>query len=336
MVLDAIEQGKLRPGMTIVEGTAGNTGIGLAMIAKALGYRMLVVMPNDQAREKMDLVRMYGAQLLLVDSVPFTDENHFFHTASRIAREKPNEYWHANQFENLSNLRAHYSCTGPEIVQQLEEIVSKEKNNNGRDNGSSDDNNGNDSQLDVILVSAAGTGGTLAGCSKYLKETLGDKRARTVLVDPSGSGLAHFAKFGEFVKDPNEQPTFTEGVGIMRLVSNFNEGRKYLDEAFRISDAHVVRMAQYVRDHDGITPGSSAALNLCGALRKAVGLRNQNKNIVTFLCDGGERTLSKMYNDEFLKSRQLSEEYLPSIEQMMAQYEELERTENTATMKIES
>lgn len=297
MILDAIEQGVLRPGMTIVEGTAGNTGIGLAMIAKALGYQMLVVMPNDQAKEKMDMVKLYGAELLLVNAVPFTDPAHFFHTAKRIAQENPEQYWHANQFDNLSNFKAHYENTAPEILRQLEGKVD-------------------------ILVSAAGTGGTIAGCSQYMKDQLGNQ-VRTVLVDPGGSGLANFLKTGEFAKDGS---SITEGIGIMRLVPNFAQGKSSIDEAFNLPDTHVVRIAQYVRDHDGIPLGSSAALNVCGALRKAIGIKNQNKNIVTFLCDGGERTLSKLYNDEFLASKQLSEEHLPSIEQLIQQYESDEAT----------
>lgn len=292
MVLDAIEQGVLKPGMTIVEGTAGNTGISLAMIAKSLGYGMLVVIPNDQAKEKMDMVRLYGAELLIVDAVPFTDLNHFYHTAKRIAQQNPDKYWHANQFDNLSNFKAHYEQTGPEIFRQL--------------NGKVD-----------VLVGAAGTGGTIAGCCTYLKEML-STRVVTVLVDPTGSGLVSFINTAKFVTDG---ASIVEGVGIMRLVENFAKGKDSIDEAFNIPDSHVVRIAKYVRDNDGIPLGSSAALNVCGALRKSVCMRNECKNIVTFLCDGGERTLSKLYNDEFLNAIELSEDKLPSIEQLIQQYE---------------
>lgn len=293
MVLDAIEQGILKPGMTIVEGTAGNTGIGLAMVAKELGFKMLVVMPEDQAKEKRDLVKLYGADLKLVPSVPFTDSDHFFHTAQRIAKQASDQYWHSNQFDNLSNFKAHYNITAPEIYNQL----------NGKVH---------------VLVSAAGTGGTLAGNAKYLKEKLGEA-VRTVLVDPAGAGLANFLKTGEFVK--SDGSTLTEGVGIMRLVPVFAQGKDYVDEAFYLPDSHVVRIANHVRCVDGIPLGSSAALNVAAALRKSVGLRGQGKNIVTFLCDGGERSLTKLYNDEFLKERGLDECNLPSLDNLLELYE---------------
>jgi cysteine synthase A len=263
------------------------------MVAKSLGYGMLVVMPNDQAKEKMALVGLYGAELKLVDAVPFANPNHFYHTAQRIAQEDPEKYWWANQFHNLSNMKAHYSSTGPEIYRQL------------------------DGKVDV-LVSAAGTGGTISGNSKFLKEKLGDK-VRTVLVDPAGSGLANFHKTGEFIKADGS--SITEGIGIMRLVPNFEQGKPYVDEAFILPDTHVVRIARHVRDQDGIPLGSSAALNVAGALRKAIAYRGQNKNIVTFWCDDGSRALSKLYNEDYLAQRGLSQDQIPSLQEIVEQYE---------------
>ena len=270
-----------------------NTGIGLAMVAKALGYKMLVVMPNDQAKEKQALVTLYGAELKLVDAVPFANPNHFFHTAGRIAEQDPTNYWWANQFHNLANMNAHYTTTGPEIYKQL------------------------DGKVDV-LVSAAGTGGTISGTSKFLKEKLGDK-VRTVLVDPAGSGLANFYKTGEFIKADGS--SITEGIGIMRLVPNFEQGKQYVDEAFNLPDTHVVAIANYLREHDGIPLGSSAALNVAGALRKAIAHKGKNLNIVTFYCDDGSRSLSKLYNDNYLAEKGLTSDALPSIEQLIDQYE---------------
>ncbi|OZB02627.1 MAG: cysteine synthase, partial [Idiomarina sp. 34-48-12] len=168
MIKDAMDKGELKPGMTIVEGTAGNTGIGLAVVARSFGLNMLAVMPNDQSKEKERMITLHGAQLKTVDPVPFKNENHFYHTARRLA-EQNDDYWWANQFENTSNARAHYLTTGPEIWQQT--------------NGKVD-----------ILVSAAGTGGTIAGNSMYLKERNPD--IQIWLADPDGSGIYSYLKTG--------------------------------------------------------------------------------------------------------------------------------------------
>ena len=272
MVLDAIESGELQKGMTIIEGTAGNTGIGLAVVAKALGYDLLAVMPRGQTEEKERMIALHGGTLKLVDPCPFPDDNHFYHTARRLAEGDPKKYWWANQFENLSNFKAHCTCTGPEIQQQT------------------------DGKVD-FLVSVAGTGGTIAGNSAYLKEAIGDVKVH--LIDPEGSGLCSYFHTGKFKA---EGQSITEGIGIMRLVANFAKAR--IDDAFTIPDQDIVTLSQYLRVHDGIVLGSSSALNAAGALMTAV-KAGPGKRIVTFNCDLGERSYSKLYNSEYLKTRDL-------------------------------
>lgn len=270
MVEKAIERGELRPGMTIVEGTAGNTGIGLAVVAKSLGYKMLAVMPKGQAIEKVRMLSLFGAQLKLVDPVPFKNEDHFYHTARRLGEENEN-YWWANQFENTDNFLAHYEHTAPEIVEQM------------------------GGKLD-IFVCAAGTGGTIGGNSKYLKENI--KGVQCYLVDPYGSGLHHFLNHHEFKSSGG---SITEGIGIMRETANFSQAN--LDGSFQIEDSYHVSLARYVRDNDGIVLGTSSAINLAAAFKLAIDNKNSNKKILTFMCDLGERSYSKMYNNDFLKEK---------------------------------
>ena len=272
MVIDAMESGKLKKGMTIVEGTAGNTGIGLAIVAKSFGLNMLAVMPKGQANEKERMISLFGGELKLVDPCPFKDKNHFYHTARRIAEENPDKYWWANQFENTSNFKAHYENTAPEIVEQL------------------------DGKID-IFISSAGTGGTVGGTSAYLKDNIKD--VECYLVDPDGSGLKSYMDSGSFNSSGS---SITEGIGIMRLVENFKKAK--LDAAISLSDQDFITVSRYVRDQDGILLGSSSALNVAGALYMAI-QKGAGKNIITFQCDLGERSFSKMYNDEFLKSKGL-------------------------------
>lgn len=283
MVQEAIASGELRPGMRIIEGTAGNTGIGLAVVGKSLGYPVTVVMPRGQTPEKEQMIALQGAELHLVDAVPFKNENHFYHTARRIAEENPGQYWWANQFENLSNYRAHYSTTGPEIYAQTEQ------------------------QLDV-LVAAAGTGGTLAGTSDYLKGKLPD--LKVILADPKGSGLKHYLEHGEFVA---EGGSITEGIGIMRLVENFKQAK--VDQAVSLPDQALVSVAYYVQQQDGILLGSSSALNVATALYEAM-KGPKGRRLVTFACDLGERSRSKLYDRAFLQSKDLDPDL--SLETLMA------------------
>ncbi|GEA50827.1 cysteine synthase A [Vibrio inusitatus NBRC 102082] len=280
LITDAIESGKLKPGMTIVEGTAGNTGIGLALVAKSLGYKMLVVMPRGQAQEKERMIALHGAELVLVDPCPFANQDHFYHTAKRIGAQEG--YWWADQFENLSNYRAHYLHTGPEIWQQTQGNID-------------------------ALVSVVGTGGTIAGNSHFLSS----KQAgfKTWLVDPEGSGIYSFLKDGCYQSTGS---SFTEGIGIMRTVENFRQAK--INHAITLPDQDLVTISRLVAEHDGILLGSSSSLNVAGALYTAARM-GKGKTIVTFSCDLAERSYSKLHNEEFLKERgiELNKENLEKL-----------------------
>ncbi|RUO80752.1 cysteine synthase A [Idiomarina tyrosinivorans] len=288
LIDDAMERGELSSGMTVVEGTAGNTGIGLALVAKSYGLNMLAVMPNDQTKEKERMITMHGGQLKTVDPVPFKNPNHFYHTARRLAEENA-DYWWANQFENTSNARAHYLHTGPEIWQQTAGKID-------------------------VLVSVAGTGGTIGGNSRYLKEQNPD--IDVWLADPDGSGIYSFLKTGEYV---SEGGSMTEGIGIMRLVDNFKEAQ--IDHAVNLPDQDLISLSRYVQQQDGIVLGSSSALNVAGALAAAL-YHGPGKCIVTFACDLGDRSASKLYNPEYLTGRGLKLEPEP-IASLLARYREL-------------
>jgi len=286
IIEDAIETGKLKPGMTIVEGTAGNTGIGLALVAKALGFKMIVVMPKGQTPEKEKLIELHGAELRLVDACPFANQNHFYHTARRIAEENEN-YWWADQFENTSNYLAHYKNTAPEIWQQT------------------------DGKIDAF-VSVCGTGGTIGGISKFFAEK--NPKILTWLVDPDGSGIHHYLKTGEYIA--SEGGSFTEGIAIMRLVENFKVAK--IHRSVNLPDRDLVAFSRYVRDQDGIVLGSSSALNLAGAVFAAAKM-GKGKRIVTFFCDLGERSYSKLWNTEFLKTKGINPQDL-SVESLYQSY----------------
>ena len=273
LVKDAIASGQLKPGMTIVEGTAGNTGIGLALVAKAYGFNMLVVMPKGQAIEKERMIALYGAELLLVDPCPFANPNHFYHTAKRLAEENK-DYWWADQFENTSNAKAHYENTGPEIWQQTKGNID-------------------------VLVSVVGTGGTLAGNSKYLSEM--NPEIQTWLVDPDGSGIYNYLREGKYASSGG---SFTEGIGIMRSVANFREAK--ITNAITLPDQDLVTVSRALTERDGVLLGSSSALNVAGALYAAAKV-GRGKIIVTFSCDLAERSYSKLFNTEFIKDKGIDE-----------------------------
>ena len=290
IVKDAVETGKLKPGMTIVEGTAGNTGIGLALVAKALGFKMIVVMPKGQTPEKERLIELHGAELRLVDACPFANQNHFYHTAKRIAEENEN-YWWADQFENTSNYQAHYKHTAPEIWQQTEGNID-------------------------AFVSVCGTGGTIGGNSKFFAEKNPD--ILNWLVDPDGSGIHNYLKTGEYIASPGG--SFTEGIAIMRLVENFKAAK--IHRSVNLPDRDLVAFSRYVRDRDGIVLGSSSALNLAGAVFAAAKM-GKGKRIVTFSCDLGERSYSKLWNSEFLKTKDINPQNL-DVEKLYQKYIESE------------
>jgi cysteine synthase A len=281
MVVEAIARGTLKPGMTIVEGTAGNTGIGLAMVGQALGHKVIVVMPKGMAPEKHKVLKLYGAEIVETEAVAYTDERHFFKVGKKIGESSP-DYWWANQFDNPDNYLSHYRSTGPELFAQLE----------GR--------------IDAVSV-ASGSGGTAAGVSKYLKEK--DPAIKIVIPDPTGSGISNYFNKGEFASDGAY--TMTEGVGITRLVENYRFIHQ--DRCFTIDDQKITSLAMFLREKEGLVMGMSSMLNLAGAFATALRM-GPGKRIATFMCDGGERAISKMYNPEFLREKNLDGSLLPEKE----------------------
>lgn len=273
LILKAEREGLLKPGMTLVEGTAGNTGIGLATLAAQRGYKCIFVLPENQAPEKYATLRALGAEVIITKMVPFTDENHFFHKAKKLAAETTNSYW-VNQFENLGNFEGHYQSTGPEIWQQT--------------NG----------QID-IFATAAGSGGTIAGVSSYLKEK--NPKIQVVLIDPDGSGMKSYVETKEIKS--NGISSVTEGIGIMRVTENFKVAK--IDKAINVNDQQMISMLYHVSKNDGLLVGTSAALNLYGAYQLALDNKNKGLNIVTTLCDSGLRYQSRVFNSEWLSEKKL-------------------------------
>lgn len=276
MVRDAEAKGLLRPGGRIVEGTAGNTGIGLAMVAKALGYRCTIVIPRTQSEEKKDAIRLYGAELVEVDAVPYSNEMNYVKISGRLAEElnitEPAGAVWANQFDNVANREAHARSTGPEIWAQTE----------GRIDG---------------FISAVGSGGTLAGVAEAL-------RARKpgvviALADPHGAALYSWYTDGEL---RSEGSSITEGIGQGRITANL-EGLE-IDRAYRISDEEMLLALYDLVEHEGLVMGGSTGINVAGAMQMAKDL-GPGKTIVTVLADFGQRYQSKIYNPAFLRERGL-------------------------------
>lgn len=272
IILEAEETGSLRPGETIVEGTAGNTGIGIATLAIPRGYRVVITMPNNQAQEKVQRLQELGAEVIQVPPCPFADQNHFYHQA-RIYSEKNSGVFWANQFENLANFRAHYQNTGPEIWNQTQGKVD-------------------------VFVASVGTGGTMGGITCFLKDK--NPQVQTIVADPYGSGIFEFVTAGQF---KSEGSSITEGIGIMRLTANFKKAR--VDRALRISDQEMISMLYHLKDQDQLIVGTSAALNLMASFKVAQEYCNSGKTIVTMLCDHGDRYRSKVFSSEWLASKNL-------------------------------
>jgi cysteine synthase A len=270
IIADAEARGVLKPGGTIVEGTAGNTGIGLTLVANARGYRSVIVMPETQSQEKIDFLRMIGADLRLVPAKPYSDPGNYVRTSERLAQEL-GAVW-ANQFDNLANRDGHRTTTGPEIWQQTE----------GR--------------VDAFTCSC-GTGGTLAGVSMALKAENPD--IRIVLADPDGSGLYGWIKTGDLTPHGS---SITEGIGQSRVTANL-EGA-VIDDAVRITDAEALEQVFDLLQHEGLSIGGSAGLNVAAAIRVARDL-GPGPTVVTILCDGGARYQSKLFNPEFLRGKGL-------------------------------
>jgi cysteine synthase A len=270
IIRDAEARGVLKPGGTIVEGTAGNTGIGLTLVGNALGYRCIIVMPETQSQENIDFLRMIGADLRLVPAKPYRDPGNYVHVSRRLA-EETGAVW-ANQFDNLANREGHRVSTGPEIWEQT----------GGR--------------IDAFTC-ACGTGGTLAGTAMALKERRAD--VRIVLADPEGSALYGWVKNGDLTVTGS---SITEGIGQGRVPANL-EGAP-IDDSVRIGDPEALKWIYDVLIHEGLSVGTSSGINIAAAVRVARDL-GPGHTVVTILCDGGSRYQSKLFNPAFLKERGL-------------------------------
>ncbi|MBD2513820.1 MAG: cysteine synthase A [Desmonostoc geniculatum HA4340-LM1] len=272
IIQDAEEKGLLKPGGTVVEGTAGNTGIGLAHICNAKGYKCLIIIPDTQSQEKIDALTALGAEVRRVPAVPYKDPNNYVKLSGRVAAELENAIW-ANQFDNLANRRAHYETTGPEIWAQT------------------------DGKIDA-WTAATGTAGTFAGVALYLKEQ--NPAIKCVLADPLGSGLYSYVKTGEIKMEGN---SITEGIGNGRVTANM-EGAP-ADDAIQIDDREALRVVYQLLRKDGLLMGGSTGINVGAAVALAKQL-GPGHTIVTILCDSGSRYQSRIFNPEWLASKGLS------------------------------
>jgi cysteine synthase A len=277
IVLDAEERGDLRPGGVIVEGTAGNTGIGLALVGNARGYRTVIVIPDTQSQEKKDMLRLCGAELREVPAVPYKDPNNYVHIAERLAKElgerEPNGVLYANQWDNLSNREGHVRSTGPEIWEQTDGTVDG-------------------------FTCAIGTGGTLAGVASFLKER--NPEIRTAAADPLGAAMYNWIVHGE-VKG-SEGSSITEGIGQGRVTGNVDGAP--IDDAYAIPDEEMLPIVFDLLSEEGLCLGGSSGINVAGAMRLARDL-GPGHTVVTVLCDYGTRYQSKLFNPEFLRSKGL-------------------------------
>jgi cysteine synthase len=270
IIRDAIAKGHLKPGGTIVEGTAGNTGIGLAVVARAMGFRTVIVIPVTQSQEKKDAIRQLGAELVEVPAVAYKNPNNYVKYSGRLAKAM-GAVW-ANQFDNVANRQAHIETTAPEIWAQT------------------------DGKVDAF-VSAVGSGGTLAGVSMGLKSK--NKNIKLVLADPMGAALYSYYKTGEL---KSEGSSITEGIGQGRITANL-EGA-VVDDAFQIPDSEAIPTAFDLLEHEGLCMGGSTGVNVAGAIRLAKQM-GPGHTIVTMLCDYGTRYASKLFNPEFLREKGL-------------------------------
>ncbi|HEY3846515.1 MAG TPA: cysteine synthase A [Acetobacteraceae bacterium] len=270
IIADAEKRGALKPGGTIVEGTAGNTGIGLTLVGNARGYRCVIVMPETQSKEKIDFLRMIGADLRLVPAKPYRDPGNYVHASRRMAEEM-GAVW-ANQFDNLANREGHQATTGVEIWEQTGGKVD-------------------------AFTCACGTGGTLAGVAFALKAKNPD--VRIVLADPEGSGLYGWVKSNDLSMSGN---SITEGIGNSRVTANL-EGAP-IDDAERIPDSEALACIYDALIHEGLSVGTSSGINIAAAIRVAKAM-GPGHTIVTILADGGSRYQSKLFNLEFLRSKNL-------------------------------
>jgi cysteine synthase A len=270
IITDAEQRGELRPGGSVVEGTAGNTGIGLAHVCNERGYRCIIVMPDNQSPEKYALIEALGAEVRRVKAVPYSDPNHYQKTAGRLAQELPNAIW-SNQFDNTANRQAHVETTGPEIWQQT------------------------DGRIDAF-VAASGTGGTVAGVSEYLKSR--NSGVRTVLADPPGSSLYEFIRHG--VVKATGSGSITEGIGIGRITANMLDAP--IDDAVHVEDVDTVRYVYRLLREEGLFVGSTSGVNVAAAVQVARDL-GPGHTVVTVLCDTGSKYLSRLFNRDWLAQK---------------------------------
>ena len=276
IVQDAVKQGKLKQGGIIVEGTAGNTGIGIALVANAMGFRTVIVIPDTQSQEKKDMLRLQGAQLIEVPAVPYANPNNYVKLSGRLAErlngaEACGAIW-ANQFDNIANRQAHIETTAPEIYDAL----------NGELHG---------------FICACGTGGTLAGVGMALKQR--NAQIKIGLADPFGAALYAYYTSGELKAQGS---SITEGIGQGRITRNLENAP--IDLAYQISDQEALKIVFDLAEHEGLLLGGSSGINIAGAMRLAHEL-GPGHTIVTILCDGGARYASKLYNPSFLRSQNL-------------------------------
>ena len=274
IISDAIKEKKITKGGIIVEGTAGNTGIGLTLVSNSLGINTVIVIPETQSEEKKDMLKLCGADLRQVKALPYKDPGNYIRFSESLSKEIKNEngvYW-ANQFDNVSNMKAHFLTTGPEIWNQTEGNVDG-------------------------FVCSVGTGGTISGVSKFLKEK--KKNIKIALADPYGSALYNFYKKGELKA---EGDSITEGIGQGRITKNLQ--CLQLDESFRVSDNEALSEVFYLLKNEGLILGGSSGINIVGAKKLAEKI-GPGKTIVTILCDYGTRYKSKIFNRKFLISKNL-------------------------------
>ena len=276
IVQDAVKQGKLKQGGIIVEGTAGNTGIGIALVANAMGFRTVIVIPDTQSQEKKDMLRLQGAQLIEVPAVPYANPNNYVKLSGRLAErlngaEACGAIW-ANQFDNIANRQAHIETTAPEIYDAL----------NGELHG---------------FICACGTGGTLAGVGMALKQR--NAQIKIGLADPFGAALYAYYTSGELKAQGS---SITEGIGQGRITRNLENAP--IDRAYQISDQEALKIVFDLAENEGLLLGGSSGINIAGAMRLAHEL-GPGHTIVTILCDGGARYASKLYNPSFLRSQNL-------------------------------
>ena len=276
IILDAEARGELRPGGVVVEGTAGNTGIGLALVGNARGYRTVIVIPETQSQEKKDMLRLCGAELREVPAVPYKDPNNYVHVAARLAEElaetEPNGVLYANQWDNVSNRDGHFRSTGPEIWEQT------------------------DGRIDGFTCSI-GTGGTLAGAGMFLKER--NKDIVTAAADPMGAAMYNWIKHGEL---KSEGSSITEGIGQGRITGNLEDA--LIDDAYQIPDAEAVQVVFDMLKHEGLCLGGSSGINVAGAVRMARDM-GPGHTIVTILADFGTRYQTRLFNPIFLREKGL-------------------------------